>query len=97
MASRIVLMLLGVGMNESTVPPVIHQRGQKLVSIYLDNSSYAKGKTLVGSFANKHGLVEEHLAAFIADGWRVVNLQAFGGGSDGLAVRGWVVALLEKG
>lgn len=77
-------------------PPVIHKNEQKLISVYLDNIAYAKGKTLVGSFADKHGLVEEHLAPFLKDGWRVVSLQALGGGSESLAVRGWIVALLER-
>ena len=34
---------------------------QKLVTLYLDNMAYGKGKLLVGSFADNHGLVEEHL------------------------------------
>jgi hypothetical protein len=69
---------------------------QKLVTIYLDNAAYAKGKMIVGSFADKHALIEEHLAQEIADGWRVRSISSFGGGSEGLSVRGWVVALLEK-
>lgn len=81
---------------DATVPPVINRPQQKLLSIYLDNIAYAKGKTLVGSFADKHGLVEDHLASFLKEGWRVANLQALGGGSEGLAVRGWIVVLLEK-
>jgi hypothetical protein len=79
-----------------TAPPVIDGATQKLVTIYLDNVAYAAGKTLVGSFADKHGLVEEHLGPFLAQGWHIKNIHGFGGNSDGLAVRGWIVALLEK-
>ncbi len=69
---------------------------QKLVTIYLDNAAYAKGKMLVGSFADKHGLVEEHLQEEIAAGWRVRSVNGLGGGAEGLSVRGWLVVLLEK-
>jgi hypothetical protein len=69
---------------------------QKLVTIYLDNSAYAKGKGLVGTFADEHGLVEEHLRRDLKDGWLVTAVHGFGGNSDGPSVRGWVVALLEK-
>ena len=69
---------------------------QKLVTIYLDNSAYAKGKMIVGSFADKHALVEEHLQQYISEGWKISSVSGFGGGSEGLAVRGWVVVLLEK-
>jgi hypothetical protein len=69
---------------------------QKLVTIYLDNSAYAKGKMIVGSFADKHALVEEHLQQYISEGWKISSVSAFGGGSEGLAVRGWVIVVLEK-
>jgi hypothetical protein len=69
---------------------------QKLLTIYLDNSAYAKGKMLVGSFGDKHGLVEEHLQSYMAEGWRIASVTGFGGGSDGLSVRGWLSVLLEK-
>ena len=69
---------------------------QKLVTIYLDNSAYGQGRMLVGSYGDKHGLVEEHLKDFLADGWAITNLHSFGGNSDGLSVRGWITVLLEK-
>ena len=69
---------------------------QKLVTIYLDNSAYGQDRTLVGSYADQHGLVEEHLRRDLKDGWRVKAIHGFGGNSDGLVVRGWVVALLEQ-
>jgi hypothetical protein len=70
---------------------------QKLVTIYLDNTAYAKGKMIVGTFADKHALVEEHLQADLADGWKIVSMTGFGGGSDtALAVRGWLAITLEK-
>jgi hypothetical protein len=68
---------------------------QKLLTIYVDNSAYGKGKMLVGSYADKHGLVEEHLDDYLRDGWTVKAIHGFGG-NDGLTVRGWVVVLLEK-
>jgi hypothetical protein len=69
---------------------------QKLVTIYLDNSAYGQGKGLVGTYAGEHGLVEEHLRRDLRDGWTITAVHGFGGNSDGLTVRGWVVALLEK-
>ena len=69
---------------------------QKLVTIYLDNTRYARGKTLVGSFADKHGFVEEHLNDLLTQGWRISAIHGFGGRSDSLAVRGWITVLLEK-
>ena len=79
-----------------TAPPKIDDAKQKLVTIYLDNVAYAAGKTLVGSFADKHGMVEEHLGALLAQGWKIKKIDGFGGNSDGLAVRGWVIVLLER-
>ncbi len=69
---------------------------QKLVTVYLDNSAYAKGKVLVGSFADKHGLVEEHLTDLLAAGWRVVGIHGFGGSGESITARGWITVLLEK-
>lgn len=80
------------------LPPVITTKSdQKLVTIYLDNTAYSAGKMLVGSFGDKHGLVEDHLTALLAEGWRVAQIGGFGGNSDGLAVRGWITVVLEKG
>jgi hypothetical protein len=69
---------------------------QRLVTIYLDNAAYMQGKWLTTSMHDKHGLVDEHLADDLANGWRVVTLSSFGGATDGLTVRGWVTVLLEK-
>ncbi len=69
---------------------------QKLVTIYLDNMAYGKGKMLVGSFADKHGLVEEHLEEALQNGWTVKAIHGFGGSDDTINVRGWVIVLLEK-
>ena len=82
-------------MNSASLPPVMSSR-QKLVTVYLDNTAYAKGKMIVGSFADKHGLVEEHLTPYLNEGWRIVQVQVCGGGSDALAVRGWLAVLLEQ-
>lgn len=51
---------------------------------------------MVGSFGDKHGLIEEHLGPYFAEGWTVREIRGFGGGSDALAVRGWVIVLLER-
>ena len=85
-------------MNPPEIPPVIAAQAQKqkLVTVYLDNIAYAKSKALVASFADKHGLIEEHLASYLNDGWKIVTINALGGASDGLAVRGWIVAVLER-
>ena len=77
-------------------PPVIESAKQKLVTIYLDNSAYVAGRTLVGSFGDKHGIVEEHLSTMLTQGWRIKKVHGFGGGSEGLSARGWIVVLLER-
>ena len=69
---------------------------QKLVTIYLDNSAYGQGKMILTNFADMHGKVEEHLANYLSDGWSIKMLEGFGGNSDGLAVRGWIAAVLER-
>ncbi len=69
---------------------------QKLVTIYLDNMAYGKGKLLIGSLADKHGLVEEHLKAELATGWRVSSISSFGGNAEAISARGWLAVLLEK-
>lgn len=69
---------------------------QKLVTIYLDNDAYSKGQMIVTSYAQMHGLVEEHLGNYLAEGWSIKQLQAFGGNSESLTVRGWLAAVLEK-
>jgi len=69
---------------------------QKLVTIYVDNGAYMGDKWIKGSHADKHGLVEEHLATYLDDGWKVVSLAGFGGNSDGLSARGWFAAVIEK-
>ena len=68
---------------------------QKLVTLYLDNMAYAKGKMIVGSFADKHGLVEEHLQTYLDDGWRIGSVTGLGGSHD-LSARGWFAVVLEK-
>ena len=69
---------------------------QKLVTIYLDNNAYGKGKMLVTSYADMHGLVEEHLQNYLAEGWTIKSVTGFGGNSDSLSVRGWAVVVLER-
>jgi len=69
---------------------------QKLLTIYLDNGAYGQGKMIVGSYADKHGLVEEHITPYLQDGWKIISITGFGGNSDGLTVRGWLAVLIEK-
>ncbi|MBE0535061.1 MAG: hypothetical protein IH624_05270 [Phycisphaerae bacterium] len=69
---------------------------QKLVTVYLDSHAYMGGKMLGGSAWQKHGLMEEHLKEYLADGWAVKQIHSFGGADDVLKVRGWMVVLLEK-
>ncbi|MEN9675693.1 MAG: hypothetical protein RIS76_1589 [Verrucomicrobiota bacterium] len=76
-------------------PPVLKTGKQKLVTIYVDNMAYASGKMLVGSFADKHGTIEEHLETYLQQGWRIGAIHGFGGNSDALAVRGWFAVVLE--
>ncbi len=84
-------METAMNVSQSTAKQV----SQKLVTIYLDNTAYAKGKLLVGSFADKHGLVEEHLSDLLSKGWRVTALHGFGGSAESIAVRGWLTVSLE--
>ena len=69
---------------------------QKLVTVYVDNMAYGKGKLLVGSFADKHGFVEEHLQSYLDDGWRIASVSGFGGNSDSVSARGWFAVVLDK-
>ena len=69
---------------------------QKLVTIYLDNAAYAGGKWAVGSFADKHRAVEEHLQEYLSAGWMVKSIAGFGGTNDALYARGWFAVVLEK-
>jgi hypothetical protein len=68
---------------------------QKLLTVYLDNHAYVGDKWLVGSFADKHSLVEEHLKEYMDEGWKIVSVAAFGG-ADQIAVRGWLAVVIEK-
>ena len=65
---------------------------QKLVTIYLDNLS-AKGAEGVEA---KHGLVEEHLQAYLNHGWSIESMAVLGGGSDCGSVKGWIAVILKK-
>ncbi len=81
-------------MNAPETPPRIAT--QKLVTIYLYNMAYAKGKMLVGSLADKHGLVEEHLSEYLNQGWKVAAIHGFGGSGESITARGWLTVLLER-
>ncbi|MBW4509461.1 MAG: hypothetical protein KME64_23520 [Scytonematopsis contorta HA4267-MV1] len=66
------------------------------MTIYLDNGAYGKGKMIVGSYDDKHKLVEEHLQEYLSSGWSIISMTSFGGNSDGLSVRGWLAVVLNK-
>ena len=68
---------------------------QKLVTIYLDSGAYAGDAWLKAGFSDKHGVVEEHLAEDLRDGWRVVSIKTLGG-AEGVNIRGWLAVVLEK-
>ena len=69
---------------------------QKLVTIYLDSETYEPGKVLSTGTKEAHGTVEEHLGELLDEGWRIREINALGGHSGHLQVRGWVVAVLER-
>jgi hypothetical protein len=62
---------------------------QKLVTIYLDRASYKiTGRR---SPEQSHGVVQEHLESYLAEGWSIKLIAGAGG-----MVSGWVVVVLEK-
>lgn len=67
---------------------------EKLVTIYLDNAAYGKPK-LSGAYADKHGLVEEHLQEHLAEGWEIHSLCGLGG-ADSPCCQGWLAVVLKK-
>jgi hypothetical protein len=69
---------------------------QKLATIFLTNEAYAEGLFSADPGARAHGHVEEHLAAELAAGWRVVSMAALGGHAEHSLVRGWLAVVLEK-
>jgi hypothetical protein len=69
---------------------------QKLVTIYMDNLAYAKGKMFMDSGGDKHGVVEEHLQSWFDDGWRIGSVTGFGGNSESGIARGWFAVVLQK-
>jgi hypothetical protein len=70
---------------------------QKLVTIYLDSSAYSAGAWLKASNADQHGVVEEHLGDYLSDGWVIKSIHGFGGASESMNARGYVIVLLERG
>ncbi len=71
---------------------------QKLVTIYLDREAYRiRGQR---SPEQSHGIVEEHLEDYFANGWKIKSLTAGGGAGGGGSSNGlgccWVIVLLEK-
>ena len=67
---------------------------QKLVTVYLDNAAYGRPK-VSGCYADKHGLVEEHLQEYLGDGWSTRSLCGVGGG-DSPCCQGWLAVVLVK-
>ena len=54
------------------------------------------GKMIVTSYADRHGVVEEHLKEELGHGWTIKAIHGFGGNSESLSVRGWLAVVLEK-
>ena len=69
---------------------------QKLVTIYLDNLSYGKGKWINTGFADRHGMIEEHLVEYLSQGWLVRSVTGLGGSGESITGRGWLAVLLER-
>jgi hypothetical protein len=69
---------------------------QKLLTLYLDNSGYMSGKTMITSYATLHGHVEEHLQKYLDEGWTIESVNGFGGGNEALHVRGWLAVVLKQ-
>jgi hypothetical protein len=57
---------------------------QKVVSLFLS------------AWKVEHGAVEEHLDAYLSDGWRVQSVAAAGGTDSINGLNTWVVVVLEK-
>ena len=49
-----------------------------------------------GGEKTAHGEVQEHLAEYLTDGWRVVSMMSVGSTGDVAATAGWLAVLLEK-
>jgi hypothetical protein len=68
-----------------------------LITIYLDREGYRiPGQR---SPTQSHGIVQEHLENYLAEGWSIKSLAAAGGGGGadtGHMGCGWVVIVLEK-
>jgi hypothetical protein len=43
-----------------------------------------------------HGVVEEHLADYLAKGWRISSVCAAGGSSAYATATAWIVVVLER-
>ncbi|WP_068814196.1 hypothetical protein [Phormidesmis priestleyi] len=66
---------------------------QKLVTIYLNQEGcLIPGKRTA---AQSHGIVQEHVESYLAEGWSIKSIAGAGGGGAGLGC-GWIVVVLEK-
>jgi len=72
---------------------------QKLITIYLDREGYRiQGKR---SPLQSHGVVQEYLQNYLAEGWSIKSIAEAGGGGGGSTMTheagcGWVVVVLEE-
>ena len=78
--------------DESTLPKKIQELAMLVTARAMDcqfiwNAHAARGR--------REGL-SDALVDALREGWQIKAIHGFGGNSDGLTVRGWVVALLEK-
>jgi len=67
----------------------------KLVTIYLDNTSF-KTSGLLATYAQFLGQIEEHLESYFQDGWTISSIAGIGGNSEGITCRGWFAVVLQK-
>jgi hypothetical protein len=73
---------------------------QKLITIYLDREGYRiRGERSPGQ---GHGIVQEHLENYLAEGWSIRSIAGTGGAGAGTSAGttevgcGWVIVILEK-
>jgi len=72
---------------------------QKLITIYLDREGYRIQKKR--STLQSHGVVQEYLQNYLAEGWSIKSIAEAGDGGGGSTMTheagcGWVVVVLEE-
>jgi len=66
---------------------------QKLVTVYLDTSGFERKRSgIIFSTSEFHGRVDEYLADYLEDGWKIIDLSTM----PAVGTGAWVVVALEK-